>query len=173
MIVRYSAGVARALVFALALTHLATEVGAQQQPRPPSASAIAVAKEIIVAKGAASIYDPIVGEVVERTRLVFQQSNPMISRDLSEVAGRLRTEFVPRAVEVVNDVAKLYATRFSEQELKDALAFYKSALGKKIIAEEPGILNDSFRSAEAFAGKLAPEIMVRFRAEMKKKGHEL
>ena len=132
-----------------------------------------MAKEIIVAKGAAAIYNPIVGSMVERTRVVFQQSNPMIGRDLSEVAGRLVTEFAPRTAEVVNEVAKLYATRFTEQELKDILAFYKSPLGKKVIVEEPAVLDESLRNAEAWASKLSGEIMNRFRAEMKKKGHEL
>ena len=170
MNVRDFAHVARVLGFALALAHLATGAGAQQTP---AAASIALAKEIIIAKGATSIYDPIVADVIERARQVFQQSNPMIGRDLTEVAGRLRGEFIPRSAEVVNDVAKLYASRFSEKELRDALAFYKSPLGKKIIAEEPAILDESFRNAEAWAAKLTTEVMARFRAEMKKKGHEL
>ena len=33
------------------------------------------------------------------------------------------------------EVAKLYAARFTEQELKDLLAFYNSPVGKKIVAE--------------------------------------
>jgi hypothetical protein len=167
--VRYCTGVARTVVIALALAQLATGARAQQ----PAASSIALAKEIIIAKGAAAIYDPIVGNVVERTRQVFQQSNPMIGRDLNEVAGRIRTEFSARTSEVVNDVAKIYATRFTEKELREALAFYKSPLGKKIVQEEPAILDESLRNTEAWAGKLAPEIMARFRVEMKKKGHEL
>jgi hypothetical protein len=170
MIMHCFIGATRAGVFALALAALTA--GANAQPQP-SANAIALAKEIIVAKGAAVIYEPILGGVIDRTRVVFQQSNPMIGRDLNEVAGRLRTEFAPRTAEVVNDVAKLYATRFTEQELKDVLAFYKSALGKKVIATEPMILDQSMRNVDAWAAKLADEIMVRFRAEMKKKGHDL
>ena len=69
--------------------------------------------------------------------------------------------------------AKLYAARFTEQELKDALAFYKSPLGKKVITEEPAILNQSMDNVDAWGGKFANEVMAKFRAEMKKKGHDL
>ena len=50
------------------------------------------------------------------------------------MATQLRTEFTPRRNELMNEAAKLYAARFTEQELKDMAAFYKSPLGKKMLA---------------------------------------
>ena len=189
MIVHCIAGAARALVLGLSLVVLASgaqaqlqrppqpkqqqQPPAQQQPPQPSANAIALAKEIIIAKGAAQMYDPIIPSLIERTKGVFLQQNPMIGRDLNEVAARLRTELGPRSAELVNDVAKLYAATFTEQELKDVLAFYKSALGKKVITEEPAILDRSVSNIDAWAAKVAEEVMAKFRAEMKKKGHDL
>src|SRR5437870_2491866 len=82
----WTGGTARTIAFALALVAMAAPLHAQQ----PSASAIALAKEIIVAKGAATMYDPVVPSVIERAKVVFLQSNPMIGRDLNEVAARLR-----------------------------------------------------------------------------------
>jgi hypothetical protein len=99
--------------------------------------------------------------------------NPMIARDLNEVAAKLRTELTPRIVELLDEAARLYATRFTEQELKDALAFYRTPLGKKIITEEPMVLDQSMRNAETWAAKFGEEVMGKFRAEMKRKGHDL
>jgi hypothetical protein len=53
----------------------------------------------------------------------------MLSKDLNEVAAKLRTEYAARSAEVVNDVAKLYAERFTSRAQGRA-AFYKSPLGK-------------------------------------------
>src|SRR5437763_14386259 len=65
----------------------------QQQPvPPPSMTAIALAKEIIIAKGGSQIYDPIIPSLIERAKGIFLQQNPMLGRDLNEVAARLRTE---------------------------------------------------------------------------------
>ena len=46
----------------------------------------------------------------------------------------LRKEFAPRAGRVARPRSpSIYATRFTEQELKDTLAFYKTPLGKKML----------------------------------------
>jgi len=145
----------------------------QQQAPQPSATAILLAKEILVAKGAPQLYDPVIPSVIERAKGVFLQQNPMIGRDLNEVAARMRTEFTPRTVELVNDVARLYAASFTEQELKEILAFYKTAAGKKVITEEPAILDKSVSNVDAWAAKFVDEVMAKFRSEMKKKGHDL
>src|SRR5262249_30157205 len=141
--------------------------GAQQ----PSASAIATAKEVITAKGAT--YSPLVSGVIERTKSVFLQTNPMLSKDLNEVAAKLHNEYGPRGAELVNELAKLFAPRFTEQELKDILAFYKSPLGRKLIAEEPAILDQSMQTAQSWAEKLSQEVIAKMRAEMKKRGHDI
>ena len=39
--------------------------------------------------------------------------------------------------------------------------------------EEPAILNQSMGNVDTWAAKFAEEVMVKFRAEMKKKGHDL
>jgi uncharacterized protein len=152
---------------------LAVPAQAQRPPAQPSANAILLAKEIITAKGANKMYEPVIVEVVDRTKGVLLQTNPMLSRDLNEIAARLKTEYAPRVGEILNEVAKMYASRFTEAELKDVLAFYKSAVGQKIIVQEPQILDQSIAFAEGWADKFSQEVAVKIRAEMKKKGHEL
>ena len=97
----------------------------------------------------------------------------MLGKDLNEVAVKLRAEYAPRKAEVLNDMAKLYASRFTEQELKDALAFYKSPLGRKLMAEEPNILDQSMKNAQTWADRLSQEVIAKIRTEMKKRGHEI
>src|SRR5262249_11519527 len=114
-----------AMMLALGLV-FALGIGAADAQQQPSPTAIAAAKEVITAKGATALYSPLVSGVIERTKSVFLQTNPMLGKDLNEVAAKLHSEYATRSAEIVNDVAKLYASRFTEQELKDILAFYKS-----------------------------------------------
>jgi uncharacterized protein len=74
---------------------------------------------------------------------------------------------------VRDHVVRLYASHFSEKELKDALAFYKSALGQKLIEHEPKILEQSMSETQTWANKLSEEVIGKMRAEMKKKGHNI
>jgi len=151
---------------------LAASIGAAAAQQP-SATAIATAKELITVKGAAALWEPLVPGVIEQAKSVFLQTNPMLGKDLNEVAAKMRAEYAPRGAEVLNDVAKLYASRFTEQELKDALAFYKSPLGRKMVTEEPSILDQSMRNAQNWANRLSEEVIHKMRAEMKKRGHDI
>ena len=143
------------------------------QAQQPSANAIALAREIITAKGGTGLYEPLVPQIIERARSIFQQSNPMLSKDLNDVAAKLRAELGPRVAELITDGATLYAAQFTEQELKDVLAFYKSPLGRKIVAQEPLILDRSAANMDVWANKFAEEVISKFRAEMRKRGHEI
>jgi hypothetical protein len=145
-------------------------VARSQQPSP---AAIATAKELIEIKGALNIFEALVPGVIEQTKNLFLQTNPALSKDLNEVAAQLRAELAPRRAELTEQVALLYAQRFTEQELKSTLLFYKSPLGKKLAAEEPGFVDQSLHFAQDWANKLSEEVVGKMRVEMKKKGHDL
>ncbi|MEA2907385.1 MAG: uncharacterized protein QOI12_4772 [Alphaproteobacteria bacterium] len=170
MIVNAPAGALRAGLVALVLLALAGPSLSQAQPTP---NAIAMAKEIITLKGSGGIFDPIVPGIIEQTKAALLQSNPMVQSALNEVAARLRTELAPRTGELLNEAARLYAAKFTEPELRDALTFYRSPLGKKLVIEEPMIVEQAMSNAQAWSDKFAEEVFARFRAEMKKKGHNL
>ena len=145
---------------------------AAQVPQP-SASTVALAKEILILKGSTNILDPLVVGVVEQTKNVFMQTNFAVGKDLNEVAMELRKELAPRRDALIEDVARMYAQRFTEQEIKDTLAFYTSPLGKKLVAEEPQFVDQSLQYAQGWANRLSEEVINKFRAAMKKRGHDL
>ena len=83
-------------------------------------------------------------------------------------------EFVESLMkQLMTEIAELYAAHFTEQEIKDILAFYKSPVGRKMITEEPKALDQSMSHAQAWAVKISDQVLVRMREEMKKKGHDL
>jgi hypothetical protein len=145
----------------------ATPTLAQQ----PSKSAISLANEILDIKGSMTIFEAVIPGVIEKSKSTLMQMSPNLFKDLNDVANDLRKEFAPRLDTLRADIARIYATRFTEQEMKDTLAFYKSPLGKKILTEEPAFVDRSMSAAQDWAIKLNDEILQRFRAEMKKRGH--
>jgi hypothetical protein len=161
--------VARAALLALALVAAASSAQAQQ----PSPAALASARELMEIKGVKSLVEPVVVGVIEQTKGTILQTNPGLTKDLDEVSAQLRNEYQPRVAEMTNEIVQLYAQRFSEQELKEAIAFYKSAAGKKMLAEEPRILDATYARLQQWAIRFQDEVMTRVRAEMKKRGHNL
>jgi hypothetical protein len=139
----------------------------------PSAGAIATATEIVDVRGAMAMFEPLIPGVIEQAKNVLLQTNPTLGKDLNEVAANLRQELAARSSEIKMEAAKIYTLRFTEQELKDMLAFYKSPLGKKMLTEEPHVVEMTLRSAQEWANRFSEEVINKFRAEMKKRGHSL
>ena len=149
---------------------VAPDARAQQQPSP---AAVAAAKEIVELKGAIGMFDPVLVGVVEHSKNLLLQGNPTLAKDLDEVAGKLRTELAPRRAEIHTEIARAYASQFTEQELKDALAFYKTPLGKKLVDAEPKAMDEVTKRVDAWANRFSQEVTTKIRDEMKKKGHNL
>ncbi len=137
----------------------------------PSKSAISLANEILDIKGSMTIFEALIPGVIEKSKSSLMQMNPNLFKDLNDVANDLRKEFAPSLQTLRADVARIYATRFTEQEMKDTIAFYKSPLGTKILTEEPAFVDRSMSAAQDWAINLNNEVLQRFRAEMKKRGH--
>jgi hypothetical protein len=166
---RFFVPTARAVALGLALAAAAISAQAQQ----PSAATLASARELMEIKGVKNLVEPVVVGVVQQTTGTILQTNPGLSKDLDEVSAQLRAEYQPRIAEMTNEIVRLYAQRFTEQELKEAVAFYKTPTGKKILTEEPRILDETYARIQQWANRLQDEVMTRVRAEMKKRGHNL
>jgi hypothetical protein len=147
---------------------------AHAQPQP-SANAINMARELVAIIGATRDLDSIPTAVIVQVAGNYLHGNPSdkLYKDLGDIAEKLVEEYNPRRADMPNEVIRLYATRFSEQELKDLLTFYKSNIGKKMLSESQLILAEAARRAEAFAAKLREEIGPKIREELKKRGHNL
>lgn len=153
----------------LTLTLAASAAYAQQ----PSAAALATANEIVKVTGSTTLFNPLIAGVIEQAKILFLQQNPGLAKDLNEISANLRAELKPRFSELVNEVAKNYASHFNEQELKDLLAFYKSPVGSKLLNEQPEIVDASLKFAQAWANALSEQVIARMREELKKRGHAM
>jgi uncharacterized protein len=173
MIARLSTRYATVALVALAMIAV-TKPAASQAPAPqPSAAALLLAKQIIDLKGVQKLFDPMVRGVVEKVKDQFMQTNFMWGKDLNEIAAKLEKDYAPRVSELVDQSAGIYASHFTEPELKSILAFYQSPLGQKMIAEEPKALDESMANAGNWGDSLSEEVINKMRAEMKKRGHDI
>lgn len=139
----------------------------------PSAAAMATARQLIAATGATTVFNPLIAGVVEQAKLLYLQQNPALAKDLNEIADKMRTDLAPRFAELSEEMARLYATHFTDQELKAILVFYQSQAGKKLLDQQPTVVDDSMKFAQEWANKLSDQVIGTMREELKKRGHAL
>ena len=160
---------ARWTVLGLTLAIFSPLASAQQ----PAPAAMASAKELITITGTTTLFSPLIAGVVEQAKVLYLQQNPALAKDLNEIATQIRADLQPRFSELTEEVARLYAANFTEQELKDILAFYKTTAGKKLLTEQPKIVDNSMKFAQDWANKLSDLVIAKMRDELKKRGHAL
>lgn len=161
---------ARLAAVALSLACASPAAFAQSQPTP---AALATAKELIAVTGATTLFNPLIVGVVEQAKLLYLQQNPGLTKDLNEITAKMRTDLAPRFSQLSDEIARLYAVDFSEQELKDILVFYKSPAGQKLLQQQPKVIDNSMKFAQTWANKLSDEVVAKMRDELKKRGHAL
>jgi uncharacterized protein len=143
-------------------------------PNPqPTPAAILLAKQIVEIKGVQRIFAPLVRGVVLKTEQMFLQTNFMWQKDLNEVAAIEEKKYAPRVSELVDATARIYAQQFTEQELRQLLAFYQSPIGKKALAVEPKVLDQAMAYAGTWGDNLSQEVIGSMREDMKKRGHDM
>lgn len=164
------AGALRALAL---LAVLAASSATALAQATPATSAVQLARDVVVASGSTRSFDGVIPSILQQSLSVFVQQNPDLQKDLTESIKTIAPAFEKRSSEIVDIVARVYATRFSEAELKELLTFYRSPVGKKFVAALPSVLEESFVKTQEWGGKLSEEIVIGLRAEMKKRGHTI
>jgi hypothetical protein len=153
----------------VALFMLASPAFAQAQP---SASHMALAREVAISSGMTRSFDAMVEPFLEQ----LQQMNvtrPEIKQDLDQVVAQMRPELDKEKQKMVDNAARAFASRMTEAELKEISAFYKSPAGRKYVETQPGILDDVVRDLATWTQQTAQFVMTRAREEMGKRGHQL
>jgi hypothetical protein len=162
-----------ALGLALAAVPAMAQQPAAPAAKPASPAAIAAAKEILTMKNASQMYANAVPNIVAQTKDSLLQANLNYQKDLNEVAIIVAQSLAGREKEIGDGMAQVYAAEFTEQELKDLVAFYKSPLGQKLLAAEPKAIQLSMSYMNQWAQNFAEIVNAQFRAEMRKRGKQI
>lgn len=153
----------------LALAFAASPALAQGTPD----AKLTLAREVIESSGAAASFQGIVPIFLDEAKRTFTRTRPELAKDLDTVVKTLQPEFDKRREQLLTEVAKIYAERFSDAELTDIKAFYQTPSGKKLVGILPSVLQASYEKTNAWSRQMSQDVITRMREEMKKKGHDI
>jgi len=134
-------------------------------------SHIAAARETIAAAHASEQFNSILLTLADQTKALFQRSNPGAAKDIEEVVTSVALDLAKRRPDLDRELERVWAGRFSEEELKAITAFFKSPVGKKYGELMPLVVQDSIRAAGIWRDAISTEILTRSRDELNKRGY--
>ncbi|MGA0530733.1 DUF2059 domain-containing protein [Hansschlegelia sp. KR7-227] len=159
---------ATAALFAMA------QMGAAHAQAPaPDAQQLAAAREVFKVSGAEQSLDNIVPIFMDEAKRTLSRTRPELSKDLDAVMATLTPEFEKRREALMNDIATVYAQRFTAKELEEITAFYKTPTGAKLVDQLPGILQASYDRTQVWSRQMSQDIITRVRQELKKRGQDM
>jgi len=159
---------ARPLRAALVLAVLATPALAEDFTE----SHLAAARDTIAAAHASEQFNQILVVLADQTKALFQRSNPSAVKDIEDVVDQVALDLAKRRPELDRELERVWASRFTEDELKAIAAFYRSPVGMKFGQQMPVIIQDSIRSAGIWKDAISTEIVTRARDELNKRGYQ-
>jgi uncharacterized protein len=168
-----AAGIAFGLAFSPLSASAQQQAPQAQQLKPVSPSAMQAARDLLAVKNVSQVYANAVPNIVERAKSQLLTNNLNYQKDLNEVAVTIAQQMAGREKEIGEQMAKIYANDFTEQEMKELTAFYKSPLGQKVLAQEPRSIQESMQFMNQWAQTFGQAVVADFRAQMQKRGKPL
>ena len=144
-----------------------------QQLKPVSPSAMQAARDLLAVKNVSQIYANAVASIIERVKAQLLSSNLNYQKDLNEIATVIAKQSAGKEKEIGEQMAKIYANDFNEQELKELTVFYKSPLGQKLLTTEPKSIQASMQYMNQWAQSFGDQVVAEFRTQMQKRGKPL
>jgi len=152
---------------------VAGPAAAQKAPANSDPSAVAAAKELLIAMGSMKQFEVAINTMSRGMADAFKKQAPAKAKEIDEVMALMAAKFNARKGEMLTLVAPLYAEKFTPDELTEIGAFYKTPIGQKMIATQPEILQRSMQIGMAWGQAIGQEVEQEARKELKKRGVEL
>lgn len=138
----------------------------------PTATHLALARELIAINGLARLADPFLPQFSAQIRK-GAVTRPEMAKDLDQVLDKLKPEIDQQKQQIVETTARMYASSFTEFELRDLITFFRTPSGQKYLQLSPRILGDLDLEMRRWAERVSQQTMGRVRDEMGKRGHQM
>ena len=165
LISRILLGIAALFMTAAFLT---APVGADEITPERMAAALEAVKSAKASKG----FDNVLPLLSERVQDQIIRLRPDLYKQITDVVQQEALKLIARRADLDNDVARIWANAFTEEELKAITAFYKSPAGTKFVDILPKVIGDSAQAVKGWSDRVGEELLEKSRASLKQQGVE-
>jgi len=140
------------------------------QPAEVSPEALAMARKYVDLTDHGGIYETAIVRAGINTYQQLLPQNPTIAEPLNAAIETVISSYKDKKGDLFDQMARLYALTFTQEELTQIVDFYSSPTGQKL-SKANAELNPSLqRIMNIFSVNLSKEFFAKVRAELKAKG---
>ncbi len=174
---------AGAVIVALSLLCAGAAPALSQTPASPPSTGTAApaidevklkaARALLEATNADAQFGAIIPMLFNQMRRTLPEASPHQKEQADQVFDEIEKQFLNRRGEIIDQIAVLYASRFTADEMNTLADFYRSPVGQKFIAAMPELATEAMNLGNAWGQKIAREAEQKIREEFKRRGVKL
>ena len=104
----------------------------------------------------------------------FKKINSNIPQTAWDDFARIGSEEFKKSLSDLEEpVIAIFDKNFTDDEIKQLIAFYKTPLGQKVVTEMPVVMQQSAQLGQTWGAQVGERVAERIRAAAKQKGYEL
>lgn len=158
-----------ALVISAAALLAFAPAQAQQEISPEH---LAKAREYVDMTDSANLYERTLVEMGLRVMRLMVQQDPTLRDPLIAALQTVYDEYLANRDPLYNQFARIYAIRFSTEELQQIIDFYNTEVGQKLLDQNQGINEDLQTVLTVWSRNTGNEFLSRVQAELAELGYD-
>ncbi len=151
-------------LFAFAAPAMAQEVPPEQ---------LALARKYVELTDRSAIYEVTLVETGVQTMRQIIQQNPELVDATDQAISKVLEEYKGRKGGLMDQFARVYAVRFTSDDLQQIVAFYESPVGQKLAQANSELNTDLQRVLQVFTNNVQREFFAKVRSELRANGVEI
>lgn len=163
---------AKALVaVVMSVAMFAVSAPAMAQEVPPEQ--LALARKYVDLTDSAGVFEITLVEIGLGSLSQLTQQNPELADEIDLAIGKVLETYQGRKGELLDQFARVYATRFTMEELQQIVTFYETPTGVKLARANTEVNGDMQAILQVFTNNTRPEFYAKVRAELRAQGFEV
>jgi hypothetical protein len=159
--------------FAALVSAAALMVALPAQAQELAPEHVALARQYIDLTDRGAVYEVMLVQVAIETMRTIIQQNPEIIDETDTAITETLTSYRERKGELLDQFARIYAQRFTMDELGEIVAFYSTPTGEKLAQVNAEISTDIQTVMQIFEANLQTEFFAAVRADLRSQGFEI
>ena len=128
---------------------------------------MSVAWELVQVSGISRTFDELLPNIADQAKNAFIRANPQMQLGIIELVDRTALTLVSRRKELDENLAKVWASGFTPDQLQELVDFYKSDTGKKYADLYAQLLGVQMAAAQSWAGSVSNELTEKVANELR------
>jgi hypothetical protein len=157
------AALALAMAFGAAAPALSQEIAPET---------LTLARKYIDLTNKAQIYQAVLAQTAAQTSKLLSQQNPDITDKIDAAIGKVLETYKDKSGDLYNQFARVYASKFTPDELQQMVDFYSSPTGMKLADSALDINKGIQNVMSVFTYNFGTEFVSKVRAELKAQGYK-